>query len=66
VIVLSLIGSGVIKREHIPYGFMDIKAMSIPVIIATITAFYVMGYALSSGLSRMNRKLYWRWFRPRA
>ena len=66
VIVLSLIGSGVIKREQIPYGFMDIEAMSIPVIIATIAAFYVMGYALSSGLSKMNRKLYWRWFRPRA
>ena len=64
VIILSLIGSGVIRREYIPYGFLDIKAMSIPVIIATVAAFYVMGYALSAGLSEMNRKLYWRWFRP--
>ena len=37
--------------------------MSIPVIIATVAVFYVMGYALSAGLSEMNRKLYWRWFR---
>ena len=64
VIILSLIGSGVIKREYIPYGFLDIKAMSMPVIIATVAVFYVMGYALSAGLSEMNRKLYWRWFRP--
>lgn len=64
VIILSLIGFGVIKREYIPYGFLDIKAMSIPVIIATIAVFYLMGYALSARLSRMNRKLYWRWFRP--
>lgn len=63
VIVLSLIGSGVIKREYIPYGFLDIKAMSIPVIIATVASFYVMGYALSAWLSETNRKLYWRWFR---
>ena len=63
VIILSLIGSGVIRREYIPYGFLDIKAMSIPVIIATVAAFYVMGYALSAGLSELNRKLYWRWFR---
>ena len=65
VIILSLIGTGVIKREYIPYGFLDIKAMSLPVIIGTIAVFYVMGYALSSGLSKMNRKLYWRWFRQR-
>lgn len=64
VIILSLIGSGVIKREYIPYGFLDFKAMTIPAIIATVVAFYVMGYALSAGLSEMNRKLYWRWFRP--
>ena len=64
VIILSLIGSGVIKREYIPYGFLDIKAMSIPVIMATVTAFYVIGYAVSAALSEMNRKLYWRWFRP--
>jgi hypothetical protein len=64
VIILSLIGSGVIKREYIPYGFLDIKAMSVPVIIATVASFYVMAYALSAGLSEMNRKLYWRWFRP--
>ena len=54
----------IIKREYIPYGFLDIKAMSVPVIIATVAAFYVLGYALSAGLSEMNRKLYWRWFRP--
>ncbi len=65
VIILSLIGSGVIKREYIPYGFLDIKAMSIPAVIGTVAVFYVMGYALSSGLSKMNRKLYWRWFRQR-
>ena len=64
VIILSLIGSGVIKSEYIPYGFLDFKAMTIPAIIATVVAFYVMGYALSAGLSEMNRKLYWRWFRP--
>lgn len=66
VIILSLIGSGVIKREYIPYVFLDFKAMTIPAIIATGVAFYVMGYALSAGLSEMNRKLYWRWFRPGA
>ena len=65
VIILSLIGSGVIKREYIPYGFLDIKAMSIRLIIATIAVFYIMGYALSAGLYIMNRKLYWAWFKPR-
>ncbi len=63
--ILSLIGFGVIKREYIPYSFLDIKHMSIPLIITTIAVFYVMGYTLSSILSKMNRKLYWTWFKPR-
>ena len=46
--ILSLIGFGVIKREYIPYSFLDIKHMSIPLIITTIAVFYVMGYTLSS------------------
>jgi hypothetical protein len=61
--VLALIVTGVIKREYIPYGFLDVKAMSIPAIIGTIAVFYLMGYALSAGLSKLNRKLYWGWFR---
>ena len=61
--VLALIITGVIKREYIPYGFLDVKAMSIPAIIGTIAVFYLMGYALSAGLSKLNRKLYWGWFR---
>lgn len=61
--VLALIVTGVIKREYIPYGFLDVKAMSIPAIIGTIVVFYVMGYSLSAGLSKLNRKLYWGWFK---
>ncbi len=60
--ILILIGTGVIKRELIPYNFLDIKSMSFPLIIGTIATFYVLSYGISAGLSRLNRRLYWRWF----
>ena len=67
VIILTLIGTGVISRDKIPYGFLDIKSMSIIQTIGTILLFYVVSYVLSYILSEMNRKLYWGWFkRPKA
>ena len=63
VIILYLISVGVIKREKIPYGFLDIKAMNSFQIIATIIVFYIVSYGLSHILSEMNRKLYWNWFK---
>ena len=65
VTIVSLIGTSVIKREYIPYQFLDIQAMSAPTIIVTVAVFYIMAYSLSAGLSKMNRKLYWRWFKTR-
>lgn len=58
-----LIGTGVIKREYIPYAFLDVRSMQTSAIIVTVAAFYLLAYTLSSRLSKMNRKLYWHWFR---
>ncbi len=65
VIILTLIGSGVIRGEYIPYSFLDIRSMSLSSFAAIAALFYVMGYALSALLSVLNRKVYWGWYRKK-
>lgn len=63
VVILSLITSGVVTRQMIPYFFLDLEAMG-PIMSAVVFLFiYGLGYLLSLGISTLNRKLYWNWFR---
>ena len=63
VIVLSLIISGVLKREFIPYFFMDVFNNPLWMTIASFIAVYTIAYFWAWTLSWLNRKLSWLWFR---
>lgn len=63
VVILTLIETGVITKEMIPYFFLDLDAMGIVLSIVVFLFIYGLGYLLSLGLSTLNRKLYWNWFR---
>lgn len=63
IIIITLILSNVIKEAYIPYSFLNVRHMSLPIIIITVISFYVTAFFLSALLSYMNRKLYWGWYK---
>ena len=63
IVILTLIQSGVVVKELIPYFFLDLEALGAPMSVAVFLIIYGIGYLLSLGLSILNRKLYWNWFR---
>ena len=62
-VVLSLILTGIIPEEMIPYSFMDVAHMPALVVALCFVFVYGMGLLLSWLLSRWNQKLSWLWFR---
>ena len=62
-VVLTLIFTGVIPQEMIPYAFMDFAHMPALAILACFVFIYGMGILLSFCLYRWNRKLSWLWFK---
>lgn len=62
-VVLSLILTGIIPEEMIPYSFMDVAHMPALVVALCFVFVYGIGLLLSWLLSRWNQKLSWRWFR---
>ncbi|SCW46174.1 hypothetical protein SAMN02910456_01246 [Ruminococcaceae bacterium YRB3002] len=63
VVILTLIATDVIGHEQIPYFFLDIKNMSVAFTVFCFVFIYGVSFLLSWGLSRLNIRLYWRWFR---
>ena len=63
IVILTLIQSGVVVKKLIPYFFLDLEALGAPMSVAVFLIIYGIGYLLSLGLSTLNRKLYWNWFR---
>ncbi len=61
--VLTLILTGIIPQEMIPYAFMDVANMPALAIALCFVFIYGTGFVLSYLLSRWNRKLSWLWFR---
>ena len=62
-VVLTLILTGVISREMIPYAFMDVAHMTAPAVAACLASVYGLGFLLSWLISCGNRKLSWLWYR---
>ncbi len=61
--VLTLILTGAITHEMIPYAFMDVANMPALAILLCVVFVYGTGFLFSMILSRWNRKLSWLWFR---
>jgi len=62
-VVLTLILTGVVPRDMIPYAFMDVKNMSFIVIASCLLFVYSAGFLFSLTAYYLNRKLSWLWFR---
>ena len=63
VTLITLILSGVITQEQIPYFFLDIAHMPPLAVVGCFILTYALGFALSALLYRLNRKLSWLWFK---
>lgn len=66
VVITWMIGFGYVTKEYIPYPFLDFENMTPLMIIACLIFVYGLAFGLGLGLSTLNRKLYWRWFRDLA
>lgn len=63
VVILTLIGTGIIPAEQIPYFFLDVANMPLLTFVGYFVLIYALGWLLSHCLSSWNRKLSWLWFR---
>ena len=62
-VIITLIVTGAIPSEQIPYFFLDVFHMPAIAITGCFIFIYSLGYVLSAVLSNMNRKLSWVWFK---
>ena len=62
-VILTLIATGIIPHEQIPYFFLDVAHMPVLMFIGCFVFVYALGYLLSHFVSKWNRKLSWLWFR---
>ena len=60
VIVITLIATGVITQDKIPYFFLDIRQTGIPTVLLCAAAIFCIGMGLCYALVELNRRLYWR------
>ncbi len=63
VVIITLILTNTITGSMIPYFFLDFYNMSFSLILITFIIIYGTAYMLSWGISELNRKLSWRWFK---
>lgn len=63
VTIIMLILTDTITGTMIPYFFLDFDNMSFGLIAFTFIVIYGTAYLLSFGISELNRKLSWRWFK---
>ena len=62
-VILTLILTGIIPAEQIPYFFLDVAHMPVLAFIGCFVFIYAVAILLSHCLSKWNRKLSWLWFR---
>ena len=62
-VILTLIVTGIIPYEQIPYYFLDVEHMPVTVSVGWFVFIFVLSYLLSLFLSGLNRRLSWVWFR---
>ena len=62
-VILTLILTGVIPAEQIPYFFLDVAHMPVTAFLGCFAFIYSVAILLSHLLSGWNRKLSWLWFR---
>jgi len=60
VIVVSLIATGLISREMVPYFFLDIRQTSIIFVLGSALIIFCIGTVLCYVLVELNRRVYWR------
>ena len=63
VCILTLIASGRLPSELIPYFFLDVRNSGLGVFAAAFVFIYASAYLMAWLLSRWNRRLSWMWFR---
>ena len=60
VIVVSLIATGLISHEMVPYFFLDIRQTSIAFVLGSALMIFCIGTVICYILVELNRKIYWR------
>ena len=63
VVIITLILTGIIPSEQIPYFFLDVKNMPVLAFVGCFVFIYALGWLLSHLLSTWNRRLSWLWFK---
>lgn len=63
VIILTLIGTGKLPPELIPYPFLNYRENGWGVFFGAFVFVYGCGYLMAWGISEGNRKLSWLWFK---
>ena len=61
--ILTLIGTGVLPPELIPYPFLNYRENGWGLFLAAFVFIYGCGYLMAWGISEANRKLSWLWFK---
>ena len=61
--ILTLIATGLLPPELIPYPFLNYKENGWGMFFAAFVFVYGVGYFMAWGISEANRKLSWLWFR---
>ena len=62
-VIITLILTGVIATERIPYFFLDVTHLPLLDLAGYFAAIYGIAFGLSCLLSYLNRKLSWIWLR---
>jgi hypothetical protein len=63
VIMLVLFGSGTLPSELAPYSFLDFEHHSVLYPAVCLMGIYLVGYLIALGLSKLNMRCSWIWFR---
>ena len=63
VVILTLIGTGQLSSEMIPYFFLDYRQNGWGVFLCAFAFVYGSAYLMAWRLSEWNRKLSWIWFK---
>ena len=63
VIMIILFGTGIVPPEKAPYSFLDFTHNPLWYPVACLLGIYIVGYFIALGLSRLNMRCSWIWFR---
>ena len=64
--VVTLIATGLIYTEMVPYFFLDVRQTSIALVLASAFVIFCIGTVLCYILVELNRRIYWRTLSIRA